>query len=141
MVRGAETEKVFGTEDAAVGGRLTDASAKASPFSSMRPPRSSRDRIAASPLATSSGDASVAAVPPPVALFAEDPSEHARVRKTPTPKKPNARVDPAFMTSLPAPTGPRHNWRDGTPRSFWRQARSTARDCSFRLFTDLFSTV
>src|SRR5882724_1032029 len=103
MVRGAETEKVFGTEDAAVGGRLTDASAKASPFSSMRPPRSSRDRIAASPLATSSGDASVAAVPPPVAFLAEDPSEHARVRRTLTPTTASARVNPVLMTILAVP--------------------------------------
>jgi hypothetical protein len=82
----------------------------------MSLPTSSRDRIADILLATSNGDASATALPPPGAFFAEDPSEHARVRKTPTPKNPNARVDPAFMTIL---TVPERRSRKETPTDTW----------------------
>jgi hypothetical protein len=46
---------------------------------------------------------------PPGAFFADDPSEHPKVSKRPTPKNPSARADPVFMTVLAVPNGPRLN--------------------------------
>src|SRR5882724_3823848 len=98
--RGADTENAFLTEGPADGGMLTDAKVNASPFNSTLLSTSSREWMTAIRLATVSGEASAATALPLAAFFADDPSEQPKVRKTPTPKNPSARVDPVFMTIL-----------------------------------------